>query len=65
MEKLKIIYKKDLLGNKYPYGIRDEGGFLFFFRKVIQYPNQGIRYEKELFKMMFLAEKLLTAMRNF
>jgi hypothetical protein len=60
MKKLKIIYE-----NNKPYGIRDEGGFLFFFCMVRKYENQEERYRKEIEEQYKLADFLLKKLEEF
>ena len=52
--KLEIIYK-----NNAPYGIRDNTGYLFFFRKISKFQNQEERYRKEIQQLFELADDLL------
>jgi len=59
-EDLRIIYKH----NK-PYGIRNKGGFLFFFIKISKFPNQEERYRKEVEEQYKLADYLLEQISNF
>jgi hypothetical protein len=59
MSKLKIIYK-----NNKPYGIRDSGGFLFFFSDVHKYTGQEERYRQEVAEQYELADYLLNALQN-
>jgi len=54
MKNLQIIYE-----NNRPYGIRGEGGFLFFFCMVRKYENQDERYRKEIEEQYKLADFLL------
>lgn len=56
-DKLKIIYKY----NK-PYGIRDSGGFLFFFTDISKYEGQEERYREEIENQYKLADFLLKAL---
>lgn len=56
--KLQIIYKH----NK-PYGIRDEGGYLFFFTEVSKFPNQEERYRQEVQEQFALADYLLSSLQ--
>ncbi len=53
-DKLRIIYK-----NHKPYGIRDAGGFLFFFTKIDKYTGQESRYRQEIEQQYKLADHLL------
>lgn len=57
--KLQIIYKH----NK-PYGIRDEGGYLFFFAKVSKWSGQEERYRREVEEQYALADYLLAALQE-
>jgi hypothetical protein len=59
MKDLRIIYQ-----NNRPYGIRDEGGFLFFFAKIQKYSNQEERYRQEVEQQYQLADKLLGFLRS-
>lgn len=56
-DKLQIIYKH----NK-PYGIRDRGGFLFFFPFMDKYQGQEERYRQEVEQQYRLADYLLNAL---
>ena len=56
---LEIIHKQ----NK-PYGIRDSGGFLFFFTHITKYPGQEDRYVDEVFAQHGLADFLLKALQG-
>lgn len=58
-DKLKITYK-----NNKPYGIRDAGGYLFFFCDVSKFPNQEERHRAEVQEQYALADYLLVALRN-
>ena len=60
MKNLKIIYKH----NK-PYGIRDSGGFLFFFADINKYTDQEERYRKEVEEQYGLADYLLETLKNY
>ena len=51
--KAKIIYK-----NNKPYGIRDDGGYLFFFSKISKFTNQEERYRREIEQQYRLADFL-------
>jgi len=51
--KAKIIYK-----NNKPYGIRDDGGYLFFFSKISKFTNQEERYRREVEQQYRLADFL-------
>ena len=53
-KKLQIIYKH----NK-PYGIRDAGGFLFFFTDISKWTGQEERYRQEIQEQYDLADYLL------
>lgn len=59
MIELRIIYK-----NALPYGIRDKGGFLFFFPKPTKYNDQEERYRKECEELFILADFLLKSLQN-
>jgi hypothetical protein len=58
-EKLQIIYK-----NHKPYGIRDDGGYLFFFSDVSKYPGQEERYRSEVEEQFALADYLLQSLEE-
>ncbi len=58
-DNLQIIYR----GNK-PYGIRDSGGFLFFFVDILKYHEQKERYTNEIEQQYKLADYLLNALRE-
>lgn len=58
-EELEIIYE-----NEEPYGIRDNTGYLVFFRSVRKYPYQDERYQKELKEMNELSDFIYTALKN-
>ena len=58
-KKLEIIYDK----NK-PFGIRDSGGFLFFFPCICKYTGQEQRYRQEIFEQFELADYLLTSLKE-
>jgi hypothetical protein len=59
MEELQIIYK-----HGQPYGIRDKGGFLFFFATVSKFSGQEERYRTELNDLFNLADRLLAFLNN-
>ena len=59
MEDLKIIYKHGR-----PYGIRDGGGFLFFFCRVNKYAGQEERYRREIEEQYRLADNLLNFLKS-
>lgn len=56
---LRIIYKH----NK-PYGIRDEGGYLFFFTQISKWPDQEERYRREVLEQYALADFLIGALKK-
>ena len=56
-KKLQIIYK-----NNKPYGIRDAGGFLFFFTDISKWTGQEERYRREVQEQYDLADYLLNAL---
>jgi len=56
---IEIIYK-----NNKPYGIRDDGGFLFFFSKISKYTGQEKRYRKEIEAQFKLADFLFKALES-
>lgn len=58
--KPRIIYKNSRhLKEDKPYGIRDNGGYLFFFVDISHYDGQDERYEEELKQQQLLAEYTL------
>ncbi len=59
MKNLEIVYQ-----NEKPYGIRNRGGYLFFFPKIEKYTNQSKRYKQELFDQINLAEYLLAQLKK-
>lgn len=59
MKELRIIYK-----NNKPYGIRYEGGYLFFFTKINKYDNQEERYRTEVEEQFKLADFLLESLKK-
>jgi len=59
MNSLEIIYK-----NNKPYGIRDEGGFLFFFTKITKHTGQEERYRQEIEEQFELADFLLETLKE-
>lgn len=59
MKGLEIIYQ-----NGKPYGIRNRGGFLFFFTTISKFPNQEKRYKDELFDQQNLADYLLAQLKK-
>ena len=59
-EEYKIIYKH----NK-PYGIRDKGGYLFFFTDISKYTGQEERYRKEIEEQYALADYLLKQLQQW
>ena len=56
---LQIIYKHGK-----PEGIRNSGGYLFFFTGISKYDNQEERYRKEIEEQYELADFLLEALKN-
>lgn len=58
-EKLEIIYE-----NNKPHGIRDRGGYLFFFTKISKYEGQEQRYREEIEEQFKLADCLLNALKT-
>lgn len=56
---VEIIYK-----NNKPYGIRDSGGFLFFFVDITKYSGQEERYREEIEQQFKLADYLLNALKD-
>ncbi|MEE9451063.1 MAG: hypothetical protein V3V72_13520 [Ignavibacteriaceae bacterium] len=59
MKGIKIIYK-----NNKPYGIRDTGGFLFFFTKISKWTGQEERYRKEIEEQFKLADYLCESLKT-
>lgn len=59
MDDLQIIYK-----NNKPNGIRDSGGFLFFFPDIHKYTGQEERYRQEVQEQYDLADFLLNALKH-
>lgn len=57
--KLQIIYK-----HGQPYGIRDENGYLFFFREVSKFSGQEERYRQEVQESLALADYILEALKE-
>jgi len=47
-----------------PYGIRNDSGFLFFFKMIQKYPGQKERYEQELKQQTELADFLLNTLKE-
>ncbi len=47
-----------------PSGIRDSGGYLFFFRDIMEYEGQDERYREEREQQQALAEFLLDALQR-
>ena len=58
-KKLQTIYE-----NNKPYGIRDEGGFLFFFVKISKWSGQEERYRREVEEQYALADCVLEALKS-
>lgn len=56
-DELQIIYKHGK-----PKGIRDRGGFLFFFPTVSKYTGQEERYRQEINQQYALADYLLNSL---
>ena len=56
---LRIIYK-----HGQPEGIRDKGGFLFFFPKVSKYEGQEERYRLEIEQSYRLSDYLLNMLEQ-
>ena len=48
-----FIYK-----NNKPYGIRNKGGYLFFFSVITKYDGQEERYREEIMEQYKLADFL-------
>jgi hypothetical protein len=47
-----------------PSGIRDSGGYLFFFSDIMKYEGQDERYRQEREQQQALAEFLLAALKR-
>lgn len=60
MEEIQIIYE-----NNKPKGIRDKGGYLFFFTKITKYTNQEERYREEIEEQFKLADYLKKQLEDF
>lgn len=60
MEDVKIVYK-----NNKPYGIRNEGGYLFFFPTISKYFDQEERYRQEVEEQFKLADFLKEKLENY
>lgn len=58
-DNLQIIYK-----NNKPYGIRDKGGYLFFFVNIGKYTGQEERYRREVEQQYRLADYLLEMLKK-
>jgi len=58
-DELQIIYE-----HSKPKGIRDKGGYLFFFPSVSKYQGQEERYRRELEQQFKLADYLLNTLRE-
>jgi hypothetical protein len=63
-DKLHIIYKEDLFGNRLARYVRDRGGMLFEFRRPSRYQGQDDRYKREVEQVNKLALFLLDSLRN-
>ena len=60
---LRIIYVNDD-PDGIPYGIRDRGGFLFFFTDLRRYEGQEARYKEEFERKRGLANYLLKSLAD-
>jgi len=58
MNTYKIAYRQGVKG-RYPYGIRNKGGYILFFTKIDYYPDQDERYIKESLERQEIADKIL------
>lgn len=56
---LQIVYEHGA-----PKGIRDSGGYLFFFPRVSKYTGQEERYRLEVAQQLALADYLLGSLRE-
>ncbi len=59
MSKAEIIYQ-----NNKPYGIRNKGGYLFFFTKISKFSEQEERYRKEIEEQFKLADFLCNCIKQ-
>lgn len=59
VDMLTIVYK-----NGQPHGIRNSGGYLLFFSKVIKYPNQEERYLQELKESFDVANVVFNSLKE-
>ena len=60
MEELQIISR-----NGIAYGIRDQTGYLFFFREISKFSGQDERYKREIEQINELADYLLDSLKKF
>jgi len=56
---LEIIYR-----NNKPYGIKNAGGYLFFFAVISEYPGPEESYREEIEQQVRLANYLLSALKT-
>lgn len=57
--KARIIYK-----NNKAYGIRDDGGYLFFFANITRFTGQDERYREEIEEQLKLADYLVAVLNR-
>ena len=50
--------------NHKPYGIRDDSGFILFFRNITHYDGQDDRYYEEIIGLYNIAEFIRDALNN-
>lgn len=58
------IISKEGLKSKYAYGIRDDGGYILFFKKVEYYQGQDSRFKKEMQESWTMALMILLYMND-
>lgn len=58
-----IVLKTNQKGS-YPYGIRNDHGFVLFFVSLGWYEGQEERYRKELIELFETAEKLCKCLND-
>jgi len=63
MNGLRMTFRDDVYGNPVVEGIRDETGYILFFRTIARYSGQEPRYEKEVTEINAIAEKILQALK--
>jgi len=60
MKDIRVVYQ-----NNKPEGIRDKGGFLFFFSTIQKWPRQEERYRQEVQEQFELADYLKEKLDTF